>query len=174
MKIVTLLLLTALPCAGQQLHFEIPAHAIAHPVAAVKAATTSSNTLHRVTFWVSVGGAVASLLIDGGSTEYVNAHDTRFYPGVGWQQVSFETNTFFTTNGQISQAKLWASKTGLAALPFLASWLVHDFAPQDSKVVDITDIAVVSGLSAWYTEAGIRNWNQAQANIAWNRSVGKP
>ena len=159
----------AVPASAQQLHLEIPAHAFAHPMATAKAAASSSSKLHQATFWVSTAGAFASLAIDGLSTDYVNRHDTRFYPGVGWRQVSYETFTGFTTNGQISQAKLWGIKSALALAPYTISWLVHDFAPRESVTVDAIDLALTGTLSAFYVKAGVSNYNQARANINWNK-----
>lgn len=164
----------AATASAQQLRLEIPAHAFAHPMATAKAAASSSNKLHQATFWVSTVGAFASLAVDGLSTDYVNRHDTRFYPGTGWKQVSYETFTGFTTNGEISQAKLWGIKSALALAPYTVSWLVHDFAPRESSTVDAIDLALVGTLSGFYVKAGVSNYNQARANINWNKSVGKP
>lgn len=139
-------------------------------------ALTQPNKWHRLAYVFEVIGAVTSLGLDGGSTEYVKSHSRLWSPGCTcYVPGAAESDALFLITGpngpQFSQTKFWLYKSGLSLAPVAISKAMHHFFP-DNTAVDATTVGLLGGLSGIYTYAAINNLHIAGQIAAENKALG--
>jgi hypothetical protein len=112
-----------------------------------KAGITKANRLHKFVYIAEGLAAAASLGADGYSTERAIG-----VPGI------HEANPLFVNSGtgSFSQYKFWAYKSGGAALPIVATYILHKVR-QDNAVTDVVSIGTAGVLTAGFTWVAVHN-----------------
>lgn len=144
--------------------------------AQIKTGLTQPNKWHRAVFIFEALGAITSLGLDGGSTEFVKSHSQLWVASCGcYVAGAHETDPLFlnasATGPVFSQTKFWLWKSALAIAPVAVSKVAHKIAP-DNIATDAAIIGITGTLSGFYTYAAINNLHIASQITAENKAAG--
>ncbi len=114
----------------------------------LKAGIREKSRLHKFVYIAEGLAAAASLGADGYSTEH----------GIDIPGVQ-EVNPLFVGRGtnSFSQVKFWAYKSAGAALPIVATYVLHK-TRDDNAATDIASIATAGAITAGFTWVAIHNF----------------
>jgi hypothetical protein len=109
--------------------------------------TANAGLLHKLVYVAQAANVVASLGVDGYSSERAIG-----VPGLR------ETNSMFVDgSGRFLQCRFWTIKSVIAVVPIVVTYIQHKRSHYDSPTTDLVSIASSGATAAWYARAGIHN-----------------
>ena len=112
------------------------------------ATTANAGGLHKFVYVAEAVAAVASLGLDGYSTER----------GIGVPGIRESNSLFLNGSGQFSQPRFWSIKVAMAAVPLVMTYIGRK-KRGNNEFTDLLSITSSSALAAVYTWTGIHNLN---------------